>query len=167
MKFILKFIGNIADRIFIFIIAIILLQTPLFISQYLNTLSGALFESEKTVKSIHKSAKKRNKTLEEFIQKHLKNSDKDFQASGRVMQKSYKRYMNYKTAFHEITKANIWLKPIKFISYFDYQLSKATKFTPGIPFQLEASVYAFIGILLGMSISGLFKKIFIKKNKQS
>jgi len=156
MKFILSFFGKITDRVFVLIFALILLQTPLFISQYLNTLSGALYESEKTIKSIRKSAKKTNKTLEQFIKKHIDNADKDFHESGLNMQKQNERYKSYKTAFTELSKSSIWFKPIAFIKSLDYELFKITRLTPGIPFSLEGAIYGFIGLLLGMSFSVLF-----------
>lgn len=149
-------IGGILDRAFCTAGALIFSQIPAFMAQYLTLLKGALHESRIQVEALQQRSSALGKSIEAFIEKHLSSSDPDFSASGRLMQETFVRYNAYRDAVQDLEHSTIWQKPFYFIYHLDWNLLKEMKFIPGIPFTVEAGIYAVAGIIFGYIIYTVF-----------
>lgn len=154
MKFILRKIlawfDSFLDRIVSVIGAIVFSQIPQFISQYIDVLSGALAESKRQVALIQQQAILLNLTIDEFVQRHVENSDPVFQGSGRIFQETLSRFEFLNSAYHSLIESSVWAKPFLFLSHYDSDLVSALRFRPALPLTWEGAVYAVLGMLLAL-----------------
>jgi len=158
IQFIKKIIGSISERFVVFSFAFALSQMPTFMNQYSDAMVGSIFKSKKIVYEITLKAKRTDKSLSQFIQKHLDSGDLDFKSSGEQWKKVIDDLNNELLAQKKILEASVWTRPFVFIRYMNPALVKNIKYKPALPFSLESLVYIFIGILLGM----LFFRILIQ-----
>ncbi len=164
--FVVRYIGRsidtLLDRIFSVAGALVLSQFPEFMKQYYVALSGAFAEAARNLEVFRAQAQLVGKSLEELIDKHLRSTDPDFQATGRAMQSAVERYEDYAAAHAALGDASVWTKPFVFFANFDAGLMKYYDFTPGVPLSIEGAVYAFFGILLGLGVYHLFRSLPVK-----
>lgn len=168
VRYILKMIDAFVDRIVSVLGALIFSQFPQFMRQYMDVLAGALAEAKKNVASIQKQAALTGKSLDSFIAKHVASVDPDFKASGRVMQESVERMRNYERMLVEMKNSPIWKKPIVFFQNLDRSLLDAVEFKPALPLDMEAAVYAVIGIAVALFLysSVLKAPLFLMKRRR-
>jgi hypothetical protein len=168
VRYILKMIDAFVDRIVSVLGALIFSQFPQFMRQYMDVLAGALAEAKKNVASIQKQAALTGKSLDSFIAKHVASVDPDFKASGRVMQESVERMRNYEQMLVEMKNSPIWKKPIVFFQNLDRSLLDAVEFKPALPLDMEAAVYAVIGIAVALFLysSVLKAPLFLMKRRR-
>ena len=171
MKILGRLLRNIFDRLIAVTFALLFLQAPHLVHQYTVALSGALYESKKTVKSIRASARLNHKTVDEFIQKHLQSTDPDFTASGKVMSDAVERYRNYKESLKRLKEAGIISKPFIFLSVVDWALVREMNYKPGLSLSIEDAIYAIAGIIAGLLLFHgfiyLLKLLFRKRKPNS
>ncbi len=149
----LRYLGRVADglldRLFSVAGAILFSQIPRFMQQYIEFLSGALYEVRRQVDSIHIRASELGLSLESFISHHLNSSDGAFVASGKIMQEALERHRLYKEALEALRDSSLWSRPFLFLRYADWSLVRAMEFQPGLLFTVETLVYALLGMLAG------------------
>lgn len=147
---------SLLERIVVIVCALAVSQFPQYMNQYLDALKGALFESEKSYSSLKESASETNKSVREFIDKHLKSNDLDFMNSGKRWDELLKRYEGYKFSIKSITEAGVFMRPIVFLKNVNWDLASKIKLKPAVPLTWESFLYAIVGILIGM---GLYRLI--------
>jgi len=172
LKYIMKALDHLMDRVFAVAGALACSQIPRFMQQYMDVMSGAYAESKKAMDILKEQAASTGKSLEEFINKHLQNMDPDFQASGRSMMSAFERMQFYKQTLELWRESPIWKKPYIFFTHLDMDLLAAVDFTPGLPLNAEGLVYALAGIVAGiifyqLTIKFTYYILFGRKRKQA
>ena len=169
LRFFGRMIDGLLDRVFCIAGAIGLSQIPGIIQHYVDVLSGALAEARRNVETFREQAALVGRTLPEFIDKHLRNPDPDFQASGRAMQMAVERFEGYGAAFESLRDASIWQRPFLFFAHLDVGLWSQMDYRPTLPLNMEGLIYAAVGIPLGLlayyGILRLPVYLFRKKDK--
>lgn len=149
-KYIGGFFGSVAERIFVFFMALFISQAPQYMNLYLNVLSGAKAAYEKSVKEIAEKASELGMTTNEFIADLTKSQSQAAKKSGELHQSQLNHFENAKKAFDAIKNAGAFSRPFVFLKHVDWSLAKSVQFQPAFPFTLEALIYVIVGIILGM-----------------
>ena len=144
-------------RITAILFALLFMQGPQFVQNYLHILAGHLSELTWQLDQMRSSAEKTNKTLPELTDKFLKSSDRDIAHHGEFIHMLLKREYNFKAAFIALTEANLLLKPFIFMAHADWELVKETAalFKFGLPLTFEALAWALMGLFAGYLMFGL------------
>ncbi len=158
----LSWISHMLDRIFAVIVALILMQFPLFIDQYMIKLSGNVDELNYQMQKIEQVAQKTKKTPDAYIQKFLQNDDPDFSEQGKFLLAMQERTENLSQALQSLRESGPFTRPFIFMVKSDHRIVRSTYHTyqPGISFSIESIFYGFIGILLGYYIYRLISYFF-------
>ncbi len=149
-RYIGGFFGSLAERIFVFFMALFISQAPQYMNLYLNVLSGAKAAYEKSVKEIAEKANELGMTTQEFITDLVKSQSQAAKKSGELHQSQITHLKNAKKAFDAIKNAGAFSRPFVFLKHVDWSLAKSVQFQPAFPFTLEALIYVVVGIILGM-----------------
>ncbi|HRP68680.1 MAG TPA: DUF2937 family protein [Turneriella sp.] len=149
-RYIGSFFGSLAERIFVFFMALFISQGPQYMNLYLNVLSGATVEAEKSIKLIESKAGELGMTVPQFIEDLVKSQSQAAMKSGEIHQAQLKRFESLKAAFSSIKNAGAFSRPFTFLKHVDWTLAKSVQFQPALPFTAEALGYVIAGILLGM-----------------
>jgi hypothetical protein len=154
MSKVLSWIDGFFDRIFCILFAILFLQIPHFIHEYILVLKGHIDELKHYTKLIHDAASHSDKSIEQYIHKFLQSSDHDFVRQGEVMQKMNTRLHDMTTAFNALQEASLWKKPFVLIANWQSDIGHATwsLFQFGLPLTLESIVYALAGVVVGFCV---------------
>jgi hypothetical protein len=149
------------DRCFAVGGSILFCQLPLLMQQYIQMLSGHLAEARHQLNLLQNTASLGNKTVQEYIQKFLGQSDLDFVNQGKLMQSMQSRYEDLSQAYGAIQESSVWMKPFVFASHIDTAVFWDTVkgFSPGISMNLETVIYALIGLVVGVMTYRLLAKI--------
>ncbi len=159
------------DRVFSVLGAIGLAQFPAYIQQYYQRLGGHVDEAARNVALFREAAHESGRTLEEYIQRFLNETDPDFVRQGEIMQQIVERYETLLAALTALESANLFTRPFVFLYHMhtDIAWNALRVFQPGVPTTLEGLVYALAGILLGLliynSIKGAVNKVRGKKKQ--
>lgn len=162
-----KFIGNLSDRIFTVIMAVLFSQIPVYMNQYTHVLTGAHQEAETTYLELEAQAAKYSQTVEAFLYELSQNENPKVKDHAEVSLSTVERYLDYDKALKSLQKSNIFTRPFKFIQHYDKRIHTALNFTPGMLLNWEGFSYGFVGIVVGMLLIGLFMKLFPKKKTES
>ncbi|MBS0618809.1 MAG: DUF2937 family protein [Spirochaetes bacterium] len=174
MQFILRFIGglfgSLAERLFVFFMALFMSQAPQYMNLYLNVLSGAKAAYEKSVKEIGEKAAEIGMTTKDFIDDLVKSPSQAAHKSGELHQSQIKHFEDAKAAFDAIKNASAITRPFIFLKHVDWSLAKNVQFQAALPFTLESLIYVIMGIILGMLLYRALlyfpKKLLGKGNKE-
>ncbi len=79
-------VDGFVDRICSVLGALIFVQVPVFITQYIQRLGGHVDELARVVNQYRASAADTGKTLEEYVRRFLSSSEADFVSAGANMQ---------------------------------------------------------------------------------
>ena len=167
MPFISKFFGSLVDRIIAAVFAIVFLQFPYLINQYLDALGGALVIAKENYNKQNANAKQFNMTLERYITQFKSNESEIFQSQGKTIQSQVERYRALKKSHDALKSANAFTRPFIFLRHYETKILRAIVFEPGLPLNAEAAIYALFGVVTGMLLYNLalmlIGKIFKKK----
>ena len=152
------------DKIFTVFIVILFCQLPLFIEQYEMRLSGHVQESALLVKELERNAGVANKTLPEYIQKLLKNDDRDVLLAGQLLQNALARNKDLTYALTRLLNANPFTRPFVFLFHLQGDVVTETyqNFTFGLSLTLETVLYAAIGLLMAVALLQLARHLWKK-----
>lgn len=167
-KYIGGFFGSLAERIFVFFMALFISQAPQYMNLYLNVLAGAKAAYEKSVKEIGEKAAELGMTTAQFIDDLAKSQGQAAKKSAELHQSQITHLENAKKAFDAIKNAGAFTRPFVFLKHVDWALAKNVQFQPAFPFTLEAIIYVVVGIVLGMAVFRLllyFPKKFLGSKK--
>lgn len=162
----LNFFGNLTDRIFTVLLAVIFSQIPIYMNQYTQVLSGAHLESESTYLELEARAAQYDQTVEAFLYELTQNQDPKVKDNAEVSLNTVERYLDYDKALKSLEGSNAFTRPFNFIKHFDNRIRAALKFKPGILLNWEGFTYGVIGVILAMILMGFFGKIFKKKKAE-
>lgn len=168
----LKWLAGILDRVFAVIGALLFLQAPMFMMQYVHNLAGHVAELQLQMELMRKTAASTGKTLEQYVSKFMSNSDPDFSKQGEIMQGMIDRWENLSSGLHSLMSSNVFARPFVFMYHFDYSVAKDTysHFQFGLTFSLEGIVYSMIGLVIGYFIFrllALIASLFVPKKEPS
>lgn len=151
LRYPLRFLDGLADRIMAIAGAIALAQFPQYYAQYIQRLGGHRDEARRAVSLYTKLAASFNLSLREYINIHLASHNKIFIASGKVIQGLVDRLQYLESAFQALRHSTPLTRWLVFLRVMDVEIARNTwsNFTPGIPTTMEALGYALIGLLLG------------------
>lgn len=156
----LRWLGNLMDRLCIVVIALLFLQLPSFMEQYTLQLQGHVAELHFQIQKMQSAAFQSGKNLSAFIEKFRSNSDVDFSRQGEIMHEMVARFSQLSFSLNALRESSPWTRWIVFIRYFDQEIAKETfaTFHPGITFSYEALIYGCIGIFVGYILFFLLKQ---------
>lgn len=156
----LLFMESVADRAVAAAGAVIFMQIPAFIVQYIQRLGGHVDELKILIGKYRAAAADNGRTLEEYVQLHIQSGVKEFAASGRLISENIERLNFLSDAHQQISAATGIKKFFIFIRKSDIDIIKGTysDFVPGISFSLDSVLYAIAGIAVFMSLYFLVKK---------
>lgn len=157
-----RFVGSLCDRICAVLAAIIFMQLPLFISQYMQQLTGREAELRLQVDAMRQAARISGKSLEELINKFVSSSDGDFIRQGELMQSMLERWEGMFKSLVSLQQSSIFAKPFNFILHLNTETFSSTlkNYSFGLPVTIEGAIYAFCGLVVGyLLFSGLRRLI--------
>lgn len=152
MKKSLEFLYGLFDRLFMLIGVCIGSQFPVFMEQYMLHIKGHLEELTYLIKQIEKSAQLTQKTLSQYIDKFLMNTDLDISRHGQFMDEMVHRSNTFHKAWLEWNESSVWLRPFYFIKNLQKTIFESTwnDFQPGLSFNLESLIFSFCGAIVGV-----------------
>lgn len=155
----IRFISGMVDRVIGVAGAVIFSQAPMFIHQYMQSLSGHVSELKLQIASLREVSVTAGKSLSEYIGKFTGSPDPDFSAQGRWMGELLDRYSNMNTSLTALQDSSVWARPLLFVRHCYLDIAEQTyrEFTPGIAFSVEGLAYAAAGMLLFSSLFWLLK----------
>jgi len=165
LKKILKMPFRIADvfldRITVFFSAVLFAQFPQFYSHYMQRLGGHIDELNSIVRRYNSAAAGSGKTIEAYIDQHLNSSIQDFVSSGKIMLENVDRLSTLVSSQKDILSTNTFTRLPVFIREINIDIFRSTfdSFKPGIEISTDAMIYAAAGIVFGLLMYFLIKKI--------
>jgi hypothetical protein len=159
-----KCIQGLLDRVFAVAGAVIFSQIPNFIDQYQQQVTGRMAELQLQINIMERVAATTGKTLKQYILKFLSSTDPDFYNQGEVIQQMLLRFESLVQALNALKEASAFTKAWALICHFDYEIARSTfsSFVVGLSFSLEGFIYAFIGLVFGLSCFFLVKQFVIR-----
>lgn len=156
-----NWITGLFDRVFAVACAIICAQSPMFIQQYNQHLSGRVAELKYQVDSMAYAATLGHKSLDQYILRFIESGDIDFIRQGELMHRMTERYESFSIALNRLSEASLISKPFIFVRDFNWEIARSTfsEFQPGVPLTLEGFAYAILGIILGYGIFALISMV--------
>jgi hypothetical protein len=155
----IRFIFGMIDRMIAVSGAVLFSQAPMFIHQYMQSLSGHVDELKIQIDSLKAVSITSGKTLSEYIGRFIENGDPDFAAQGKWMSSLLERYSNMSESLTALQDSSLWARPLLFIRHCYLDIAEQTyrEFTPGLPFSMEGLAYGAAGLILFSSIFWLLK----------
>ena len=172
-RLMIRFLGGLLDRIFAVAGALLFVQLPLFIQQYIQQLVGRTEELKLQLSALQQAAAVSQKTLAQYIQKFLASADADFAMQGEFMQSIVHRWERLSEALFSLQHCSSVEKPFIFFSVYSHQVASSTfhHFSPGLLFTLEGAAYALVGTCAGFLFFKLLrmcmKFVLFSKRKQN
>lgn len=158
----MKWLGALLDRICAALGALIFIQIPLFMQQYMQQLLGREAELKLQIESMRQSAVLSGKTLEQYIQKFVASSDPDFMRQGELMHSMMDRWHSYSEALSAYQGSSVVGRPFAFLMHLNGDVFKSTldHYTFGLPLTIEAGVYALLGVVMGYLAFSLVRNLY-------
>ncbi|HOP63300.1 MAG TPA: DUF2937 family protein [Spirochaetota bacterium] len=157
----LFFLESFADRVAATAGAIIFMQVPAFIVQYLQRLGGHVDELKLLIGKYKAAAADNGRTLEEYVNLHIQSGVNEFSSTGSLMSENIERFNSLSNAYQQLSGASGIKKFFIFIRNSDMDIIKGTckDFVPGISLNIDSILYAAAGIVIFMSVYLLLKKL--------
>ncbi len=165
----MKWLGELVDRVFVVVGALVFCQGPLFIQQYTQRLAGHVDELQLQIDAMHKVAKKSGKSFAQYVQKFLSSTDVDFASQGELMQGMQTRFTQLSDSLVSLQQANLFTKPFVFLKHLNFDIFSSTmwSFQPGLLLTAEGLLYALVGMLFGYSAFRFLKLLFGRRKPQA
>ncbi|HOP28738.1 MAG TPA: DUF2937 family protein [Spirochaetota bacterium] len=153
-------IEHIADRAIAAAGAVVFMQIPAFIVQYIQRLGGHVDELKLLIEKYKAAAADSGRPLTEYVQLHIQSGVKEFASTGKLMSENIERFNFLSDAHQQISSASGIKQFFLFISKSDMDIIRGTysDFVPGISFSVQSVIYAAAGIVLFMSLYFIIKK---------
>jgi len=154
------FIEHITDRAIAASGALLFMQLPAFIVQYIQRLGGHVDELKLLIGKYKAAAADNGRSLDEYVQLHIQSGVKEFASTGKLMTENIERFNFLSDAYQQISKASGIKQFFLFIRNSDMDIIRGTysDFVPGISFSTDSLIYAAAGIAVFMSFYLLIKK---------
>jgi hypothetical protein len=162
----LKWLNGLIDRIFVVAGAVLFSQAPHFLQHYTQRLGGHVAELRLQIEALRLAAEKSGKSVHEYVQKFLSQTDLDFTYQGEVMRSMFTRYTDLDQAYFSLIHSTVFTRPFVFLKHLQLDIAKMTlaDFTFGVTLTVEALLYALAGMGFGYFVyrvlSGIVAKVF-------
>ena len=145
---------NVLQQLFLLFCALVCLQLPIFVDQYLLRLEGHQAESQRQIDALTEVARVGGKDVDQYITKFLAQGDRDFHSQGLLMQETVERNRFLIKACTALREAGPFSRPIIFLRYLDAKVLAATwgSFTPGLSPTIHVFVFGLAGWLIGWTV---------------
>ena len=164
IKYPLKALDGILDRVCAVIGAITMSQIPAFILHYLQRLGGHVDEAKRNVAGWQAIADTTTGgSIDKLIANYGSSEAAEVLAAGKKCVTDVARLEDLQDAFCAITDASAWARPFAFLRNMDIEISRATlsTYTPNAPIDLPSLAYAAVGLVLAVLLyKGL--KLFVR-----
>ena len=161
LKYPLKWIEGLADRIFAVLGAALFSQMPAFVKHYEQRLGGHVDEAARNVSAWQAMADKiANGCLDMLVSMGQASSEVFSLEASRKCAEDLARHETLLQALESIQNAPAWARGIVLLRHADVQIARATAraFTPNLPMDAEGLVYALFGVIFGLALFMLVKK---------
>ena len=124
-------------------------QLPTFFLLYKRVLSGSVLEANRSLKSFERMANLNNKTLKQYINKHIKSRDPDFHGTGIVMAEMLERRNSYSILLAKCHKSSVLMLPLILLPNLDYKILQSIHFKFDLRFGKNDLIYFIFGCMIG------------------
>jgi hypothetical protein len=157
----MKWISGLLDRIFSVAGALLFIQAPEYLQQYLQRLGGHVDELGIQIAKLTQIAGSTGKTLEAYIQKFVTSGDLDYAYQGQLLQNLIDKHEKLAKSLYEIQHASSLERGVKFLFYIDPEIARATlnNFVPGVTLSLEGLIYGLVGLIFGWMVYSAIKRL--------
>ncbi len=127
-------------------VALIFLQIPVYIDQYVEVLAQAREEARPVYEETQRRAFQENFSPEAYL-----NAIADTTANAdsvQLLRNSLEHYQDYDQSIKRINGAEPWKRPYVFYTESKRSIRQAMDFKPGVNLDVESLVYGLIGVLL-------------------
>jgi hypothetical protein len=157
----LKIFSGLLDRIFAVLGALLFMQAPLFMQEYVQHLSGRVAELQWQTNQLQEMANQAGRTMTDYIEKFVSNPDLDISMQGTFMLMVIQRQSVLEKSLAAIKEAPVWKKPLVFMEYIQWDVARSTfdSYHMGIALTIEGGIYALIGVMAGVTVFAILKKI--------
>ena len=158
-----RFVDAMIDRICAVIAAAAFAQFPNYLAQYLQRLGGHRDEAARHVDRYREIAAETGMTIQEYAGRLASSGDEVIMKTGRKIVEDVDRLDALSRALQELQGAPAYQRFFLFIKNIDIDIARAAwdDFTPGLPLTIEGAAYAAAGMIVGMFVYFLFKKLFL------
>lgn len=151
----LNILDGLVDRVLVVIGGLLLAQLPGFINVYEQRLQGHVDEAALNVASWQIIADKTtNGRLDLLTEYYLASEKPQIHEAGQKLANDRQRLTRLRDAYASLQSASVWQRPWVFLSVVDMDMARATAsdFTPALPINLEAGLYALLGVVVALAI---------------
>jgi len=157
LRYPLRFLSGLLDRLAALLGATLLAQFPQFYGQYLQRLGGHIDELRRTLSAYEQAAATLGLSLDQYIEEHLAADSQVIASSGEIIADLAARLWQLEEALQALVSATPLTRWFVFIRHADWSIARQCwhSFTPGLPTTPEGLVYAGVGLLLGWFLYSL------------
>lgn len=155
LKYPLKMLDGLADRVISVLGAITFSQAPGFVTHYLQRLGGHVSEAKLNVASWQDIADETTGgNLRDLIEFYQSNGATEAVATGRKCAGDVARLHDLQAALDAIRDASPWERMFTFVRNADTSIARETleSYVPNVPLDLESLVYAGCGLLVAFGL---------------
>ena len=136
-------------------------QFPTYYQQYLQRLGGRVDQAQIQVARIEAAAREEGMTLAQYIEKFASSADTTYQQQGTVLREEVADLDRLRNAVDALTQAPPIERPWRLLQHMDADTARTAlnDFALGLPLTTEGFVYAGIGLILGMIILAILKRL--------
>ncbi len=158
-----RFVDSLADRICAVFGAAAFAQFPAYLAQYLQRLGGHRDEAARNVEKYREIAAETGMTIQEYAGRLASSGDEVIMKTGRKIAGDIDRLDALSRALQELQEAPAFKKFFLFLKNMDFDIARAAwgDFTPGLPLTPEGAAYAAAGVVAGMLLYFIVKKLFL------
>jgi hypothetical protein len=155
LKYPLKAVDGLMDRVCAVVGAIMMSQIPGFISHYVQRLGGHVDEAKRNVAGWQEIANKTTDgSIGKLVSRYQSSDMAETVEAGQKCLADIDRLENLQDALVAITDASAWSRPFAFLGHIDLSVGRSAlgSYTPNVPVDLPGLVYAAIGLVLAVLI---------------
>lgn len=158
-----RFVDSLVDRICAVIGAAAFAQFPSYLAQYLQRLGGHRDEAARHIEKYREIAAEAGMTIQEYAGRLASSGDDVIMKTGRKIVEDVDRLDALSRALQELQSAPAYNKFFLFIKNIDFDIARAawSDFTPGLPLTPEGAAYAAAGVVAGMLLYFIVKKLLL------
>jgi hypothetical protein len=155
LKYPVKVLDGLADRVIAVLGAITFSQVPGFITHYLQRLGGHVSEAQQNIASWQGIADETaGGSLRQLIELYQSAPATEVIAAGRKCAGDVARLHDLRAALDAIRDASPWERMFTFVRYADTSIAQETlaSYVPNVPLDLESLVYGCCGLLVAFGL---------------
>lgn len=138
-------VGQVIVRIICAAAAVLFMQFPVYVDQYVGILVQAREEARPVYESTQQIAFRKNFSPEAYLdalESGVANKD-----SLQLVKNTFDRYNDYDQKIATITEAPLWQKPWVFAKQSEKRIREAMEFQPALNYNWESAAYGILGVI--------------------